>query len=188
MALCQRADLRRVRARLSGRPVCHCRAGAPVRGTRRQDGPARGARRRAQLGGASDWRSPPAAARRRQRRPRRQSGSGGVRRPDVALRPQSARCLDRDLAELALADHWPLPPVAPVTKIAIDDWARESWQLARSQVYAPLGVTAPQCASPAQPVVTGTGYSNASAAVIRLQVARAGARLAALLNAAFAAP
>jgi hypothetical protein len=81
---------------------------------------------------------------------------------------------------LALARELPTPATAQLTDADVHDWLRESGRIARRAAYRlPIGAGAgPYPLTPA--------YREQARAVARQQVALAGGRLAALLNAAFA--
>ena len=69
---------------------------------------------------------------------------------------------------------------------AIEDWARESWQVAHDSVY---GVAfGDPCGPPPERAVLDQAKINALVPIVRLQVARGGLRLARLLDEAFSAP
>ena len=70
---------------------------------------------------------------------------------------------------------------------SVEDWSRESWELARSAVYAPIGGGDP-CAARAGPAVMTEADAAAAAPVIEQQLVRAGLRLARMLEEALAAP
>ena len=94
---------------------------------------------------------------------------------------------DRDLAELAV-ETMPVSSaaaeiretVASSAAGSIDDWAQETWGVARTSVYGPL--LAERCISPAMPIVIDVSYARQATPVIQLQIRRAGSRLATLLN------
>jgi hypothetical protein len=65
------------------------------------------------------------------------------------------------------------------------DWAREGYGLARSAVYT-MG-SAPGCATGAAPITLSLAYQTHAQAVARVQLEKAGVRLAATLNSAAAA-
>jgi len=68
----------------------------------------------------------------------------------------------------------------------VTTWARESWQISRDFVYPDLGL-GDVCAvawPPARPVAIDYGYGAAAAPIVRERIARAGARLAAVLEGA----
>ncbi len=62
-------------------------------------------------------------------------------------------------------------------KGTVSDWAEQAHRLAQQMVYGKL----PK-AQPGSPLVIGAGYERRADAVIELQIERAGARLAAVLN------
>ncbi|OYU15502.1 MAG: hypothetical protein CFE37_05085 [Alphaproteobacteria bacterium PA4] len=101
---------------------------------------------------------------------------------------------DGDLAERSLTE----PPAVTATSPTpaqrrawaqgnITDWARESWEASRTIVYPNLTATTDRCpdAAPRCALVDET-YVAAARATVRLQVERAGVRLAVLLNQALA--
>ncbi len=76
-----------------------------------------------------------------------------------------------------------IPPSerAAIAKGSVEDWSRESWELARSKVYG--SVIADPCARPApERVAMKEAEIQALIPVLRLQVAKGGIRLARLLD------
>ena len=102
------------------------------------------------------------------------------------------RVWDSDLAERALTERPALTPRHPqagrtriVAAGTIVDWARESWNISRRTVYPELKGYPDTC--PARSVARAgidPRYIRVAIPVVRLQVERAGSRLALLLNAA----
>ncbi len=109
------------------------------------------------------------------------------------------RIWDSDLAERALTTPPAVSPVSAVRKVAapltgdvatmVSGWAQESFEISRTLAYPLLGGDAASCTTEA---ARGTRYKVDEAyvaqtsAAVRGQVERAGTRIAALLNAAFA--
>ena len=115
----------------------------------------------------------------------------GAKAPD---RMNLHRIWDSDLAERALTEP---PTVTPISIAAADrrvmaagsiaGWAREGWEVSRTVVYPQLRDFPDSCPvkSDVRPVVDAA-YIAAAKAPLRLQVERAGVRLAMLLNTALA--
>ncbi len=104
------------------------------------------------------------------------------------------RVWDSDLAERALTEPPALTPLSPThaqrrayARGTVADWARESWELSRSIVYPELAAYPDTCPakSDIRAMIDET-YIRTATPAVRLQVERAGVRLAMLLNRAFA--
>lgn len=103
---------------------------------------------------------------------------------------------DRQLAELAI-DTYPggvdalvasAPSVVGASRgETLHSWAAETWALSRSHAYRPLRIE-DLCSTRVTSVRLGDAYISQSQPVIRLQVQRAGVRLAAVLNTALVSP
>ncbi|KAB7647465.1 S1/P1 nuclease [Polymorphobacter fuscus] len=104
------------------------------------------------------------------------------------------RIWDSDLAERALTEP---PAITPRSITAADrramakgnvtDWARESWDVSRTIAYPELRGYPDSCpAKSDMRAMVDEAYLAASRDALRLQVERAGVRLAMLLNGAFA--
>ena len=104
------------------------------------------------------------------------------------------RIWDSELAERAISEP---PAVGPATPRPADrrhwpagriaGWARESWELSRTLTYPALRGYPDTCAvPPAGRALVDEAYVAAVRDAVRSQVAKAGVRLAALLNRAFA--
>ena len=113
----------------------------------------------------------------------------GAKAPD---RMNLHRIWDSDLAERALTEPPAIRPIAmpaadrrAMAAGSIENWARESWDLSRTIVYPQLRDFPDSCPvkSDLRPVVDAS-YIAAAEAPLRLQVERAGGRLARLLNTA----
>lgn len=92
---------------------------------------------------------------------------------------------DRELAVLALA-RGPLQRMAPLpayTPAAVEAWMREAREVSRTVVYASLPGAGCVAAAAEGPWGLDAAYQARAVEAIRLQLERAGARLAALLNA-----
>ena len=63
---------------------------------------------------------------------------------------------------------------------SVDNWARETWVVARTSAYGPL--LGNRCTLPGMPIAISDDYARQSVPVIQLQIRRAGVRLAMLLN------
>ncbi len=117
------------------------------------------------------------------------------------------RIWDSDLAERALTEPPAITPAsitlaqralhragAADTPARVAGWAREAWDIARSTVYPELRDTPDSCPVPAAkraalPRASVTpAYVEAATPAVRLQVARAGSRIALLVGEALAAP
>ena len=124
-------------------------------------------------------------------------GGNNVRAAYGAKAPERMnlhRIWDSDLAERALTEP---PTVTPISIAAADrrvmaagsiaGWAREGWEVSRTVVYPQLRDFPDSCPvkSDVRPVVDAA-YIAAAKAPLRLQVERAGVRLAMLLNTALA--
>jgi len=93
---------------------------------------------------------------------------------------------DRELAETAI-DSMRVPSsaesqaiVAASARGSIDNWARETWAVARTSAYGPL--LGNRCMLPAMRIAITKEYARQAVPVIQLQIRRAGGRLAMLLN------
>ncbi len=115
----------------------------------------------------------------------------GAKAPD---RMNLHRIWDSDLAERALTEPPAIGPRSPSlaerrdrARGGVADWARESWDLSRTVAYPELKNYPDTC--PATSEIRATideAYVAAARDTVRLQVERAGVRLAMLLNGAFA--
>jgi hypothetical protein len=81
-----------------------------------------------------------------------------------------------------LASYTP-DQIAAMQQGKVEDWARETWQLSRDDVYG-LMFNAPCRGKQTGPVAVDETMTQKMIPVVRLQIARAGVRLAKLLNAA----
>jgi len=109
------------------------------------------------------------------------------------------RIWDSDLAERALTEPPAIGPagISPARRRAmaqgqVADWAREAWEISRTVAYPELQAYPDSCPVPrdqrprdARGVVS-PAYVAAASASVRLQVERAGTRMAMLLNGALA--
>ena len=115
----------------------------------------------------------------------------GAKAPD---RMNLHRIWDSDLAERALTEPPAITAASParaarlaMAKGSVTDWARESWEVSRTIVYPELRDFPNTC--PAKSDIRAAideTYIAAARNSVRLQVERAGVRLAALLNGALA--
>ena len=115
----------------------------------------------------------------------------GAKAPD---RMNLHRVWDSDLAERALTEPPAITTAPParadrraMARGTVSDWARESWELSRTIVYPELRNYPDSC--PAKSDIRAAideTYVAAARTSVRLQVERAGVRLAALLNGALA--
>ncbi|MFZ4689319.1 MAG: S1/P1 nuclease [Polymorphobacter sp.] len=116
--------------------------------------------------------------------------SYGAKAPD---RMNLHRIWDSDLAERALTEPPAITPWSPTTaqrrdfaRGTITDWARESWDVSRTIAYPELRDFPDTCpAKSSIRAMVDEAYVTTARASIRLQVERAGVRLAMLLNGAF---
>lgn len=104
------------------------------------------------------------------------------------------RIWDSDLAERTLTTP---PAVLPVRRVAaplrgdvnamVAVWAEEAFAISRAQAYPLLGGAAAGCGAQAPDVryMVDEAYVGRTSEAVRLQVSRAGSRMAGLLNAAF---
>ncbi len=120
----------------------------------------------------------------------------GAKAPD---RMNLHRIWDSDLAERALTEPPAITPWAagPPNRLAarqrrslasgsVADWARESWDISRTIAYPELKDYPDTCpAGSKQRAGIDAGYIKTATPAVRLQVERAGVRLAMLLNGAF---
>ena len=96
----------------------------------------------------------------------------------ISTPPGEARGL---LSEISAADR------EAYAAGTVDDWSRENWQLSRDIAYSKLPLDRNVCeAKPTGRVALGEPYIADTAGTVRLQVKRAGVRLARLLNEALA--
>ncbi len=115
----------------------------------------------------------------------------GAKAPD---RMNLHRIWDADLAERALTEPPALTPRSPTpaqrrdwAQGTVADWARESWDLSRITVYPELKDYPDTCPVKSDiRALIDENYVRAATPAVRLQVERAGVRLAMLLNRAFA--
>jgi hypothetical protein len=97
---------------------------------------------------------------------------------------------DTPLAERAISDgpdlvrHYAAAEAAPIQAGTTEDWSRESWQLSRDIVYPSAGLTDVCTARPTARVKLDDATIARLVPVQRLQIERAGLRLARLLDAA----
>ena len=113
----------------------------------------------------------------------------GAKAPD---RMNLHRIWDSELAERVLTEPPAITPQSvmradrgAMTKGTVADWARESWDLSRTIVYPQLRDYPDTCpAGSDMRANVDEAYVAAARSTVRLQVQRAGVRLAALLNGA----
>jgi len=116
--------------------------------------------------------------------------SYGAKAPD---RMNLHRIWDSDLAERALTEPPAITPWSPTVaqrrdfaRGTVADWARESWDVSRTIAYPELRDFPDTCpAKSSIRAMVDEAYVTTARASIRLQVERAGVRLAMLLNGAF---
>jgi len=102
------------------------------------------------------------------------------------------RIWDSELAERALTEPRAITPLSPTiaerrdwARGTIADWARESWELSRTVVYPRLRDFPNTCAANTDVRAhVDAAYIAAATPTVRIQVERAGVRLAMLLNGA----
>ncbi|MGJ3647804.1 S1/P1 nuclease [Sphingomonas sp. GlSt437] len=98
---------------------------------------------------------------------------------------------DGPLAERAITDgpslvrHYSTEEAAPLAAGTIEDWSRESWQLSRDIVYSSAGLSNVCTTKPSARAVLDDATIARLVPVQRLQVQRAGLRLARELDEAF---
>ncbi len=105
---------------------------------------------------------------------------------DVGARPRTLHQVwDRELAILALARGPLQRPVqqAAYTPAVVEGWMREAREVSRTVVYASLPGAGCTTVAAEGPWLLDAAYQARAVEAIRLQLERAGARLAALLNA-----
>ena len=115
----------------------------------------------------------------------------GAKAPD---RMNLHRIWDSELAERALTEPPAITPWSPTAtqrrefaRGTVADWARESWDVSRTIAYPELRGFADTCPAPSKDrALVDEAYVAAARGAVRLQVERAGVRLAMLLNRAFA--
>jgi hypothetical protein len=105
---------------------------------------------------------------------------------EAGPRPRSLHQVwDRELAVLALA-RGPLQRITPLpasTPAAVEAWMREAREVSRTVVYAALPGAGCTAVAAEGPWVLDAAYQARAVEAIRVQLERAGARLAAILNA-----
>lgn len=102
------------------------------------------------------------------------------------------RIWDSDMAERALTEPAAVTALSPTAgeraawvRGGVAEWAREAWEVSRTIAYPALRDYPETCPAPsAQRAMVDEAYIAASRAALRLQVQRAGVRMAMLLNAA----
>jgi hypothetical protein len=116
----------------------------------------------------------------------------GYKSPD---RMNLHRIWDSDLAERALTEPPPVTRFVPADRRkahaqgSVEDWARESWELSRTIAYPNLRDYPDTCPEKSTVrALVDADYVAAATPVVKMQVERAGVRLAMLLNGALGAP
>lgn len=81
-----------------------------------------------------------------------------------------------------LVRHYTAEEAAPIAAGTIEDWSRESWQVSKDVVYASAGLNDLCTTKPAARAVLNDATIASLVPIQRLQVERAGLRLARLLD------